>query len=197
MTPPSLPIWRSDMDIRPLLQLSTVLIAVGAGAYYGWGGLAPDSVETNTGSGPDYVVEHVMLWQTDVNGHLLRQMQGSKLTHHPEPERFHLTQPDVQLYSQGKPLWQLTAAQADSPNPATDIWLSGNVIAVRQQGSEPLRLETSRLHANPRGDRLDSPAAVRVISPRGTMTGVGLNVDLRTKSVELNSAVEVNYAPSY
>ena len=185
------------MDIRPLLQLSTVLMAVGAGAYYGWGGLAPDTATTDAGNGPDYIVEQVKLWQTDANGHLLRQMQGRELTHHAAPEHFHLTQPDVQLYSQNKPLWRLTAAQADSPNPATDIWLSGNVVAVRQQGSEPLRLETSRLHANPRGDRLDSPAAVRIISPRGTMTGVGLNVDLKAQSVELNSAVEVNYAPSY
>lgn len=185
------------MDIRPLLQLSTVLLAVGAGAYYGWGGLTPDHVATDDGRGPDYIVEQVQLWQTDAQGRLLRRMQGLQLTHHAQPERFHLTQPDVQLYSQGQLLWGLTAAQADSPDPATDLWLSGNVIALRQQGSEPLRLETSRLHANPRGDRLDSPAAVRVISPRGTMTGVGLNVDLRNKSVELNSAVEVHYAPSY
>lgn len=185
------------MDIRPLLQLSTVLLAVGAGAYYGWGGLTPDAVATDDGSGPDYIVEQVQLWQTDAQGNLLRRMQGTQLTHHTQPERFHLTQPNVQLYSQGTLLWRLTAAQADSPNPATDLWLSGNVVAQRLQSSEPLRLETSRLHANPRGDRLDSPAAVRVISPRGTMTGVGLNVDLRAKSVELNSAVEVNYAPSY
>lgn len=185
------------MDIRPLLQLSTVLIAVGAGAYYGWGGLTPDTVTIDNGSGPDYIVEQIQLWQTDAQGHLLRRMQGQQLTHHAEPERFHLKQPDIQLYSQGKLLWRLTAVQADSPNPATDLWLSGNVVALRQQGSEPLRLETSRLHANPRGDRLDSPAAVRVISPRGTMTGVGLNADLHSKTVELNSAVEVQYAPSY
>ena len=185
------------MDIRPLLQLSTVLIAVGAGAYYGWGGLTPDQVATDNGSGPDYIVEQVRLWQTDTQGQLLRRMQGTQLTHHPQPERFHLTQPDIQLYSQGKLLWTLTAVQADSPNPATDLWLSGNVIAQRLQGAEPLRLETSRLHANPRGDRLDSPAAVRVISPRGTMTGVGMHADLRNKTVELNSAVEVQYAPSY
>ncbi|MES3040055.1 MAG: LPS export ABC transporter periplasmic protein LptC [Pseudomonadota bacterium] len=185
------------MDIRPLLQLSTVLLAVGAGAYYGWGGLTPDTVASDDGSGPDYIVEQVQLWQTDAQGNLLRRMQGTQLTHHAQPERFHLTQPNVQLYSQGALLWRLTAAQADSPNPATDLWLSGNVVAQRLQSAEPLRLETSRLHANPRGDRLDTPAAVRVISPRGTMTGVGMNVDLRAKSVELNSAVEVNYAPSY
>lgn len=185
------------MDIRPLLQLSTVLLAVGAGAYYGWGGLAPDTAATDDGRGPDYIVEQVQLWQTDAQGHLLRRMQGRQLTHHAQPERFHLTQPEVQLYSKGLLLWRLTALQADSSDPARDVWLSGNVVALRQQGSEPLRLETARLHANPRGDRLDSPVAARIISPRGTMTGVGLEVDLRAKSVELNSAVEVNYAPSY
>jgi len=185
------------MDIRPLLQLSTVLIAVGAGAYYGWGGLAPDNVATDNGSGPDYIVEQIQLWQTDAQGKPLRQMQGEQLMHYPQPERFQLTRPQIQLYSQGKPLWSLTAQQATSKDPATDLWLSGNVIAHRLQGSEPLRLETSRLHANPRGDRLDTPAQVRVISPRGTLTGVGMHADLRTQSVELNSAVEVQYAPSY
>ena len=185
------------MDIRPLLQLSTVLIAVGAGADYGWGGLTPDNVATDNGSGPDYIVEQVRLWQTDTQGKLLREMQGKQLTHYATPERFHLTQPNVKLYSQGQLLWTLNALQADSPNPATDLWLSGNVIAQRLQGSEPLRLETSRLHANPRGDRLDTPARVRVITARGTMTGIGMSADLKTKSVELNSAVEVHYAPSY
>lgn len=185
------------MDIRPLLQLSTVLIAVGAGAYYGWGGLTPDAVATDDGRGPDYIVERIQLWQTDAQGQLLRRMQGQQLTHYATPERFHLTRPDIQLYSQGQPLWTVTAAMADSPNPATDLWLSGNVVAQRLQGTEPLRLETSRLHANPRGDLLSSPVAVRVISSRGTMTGIGMNTNLRAKTVELNSAVEVQYAPSY
>lgn len=185
------------MDIRPLLQLSTVLLAVAAGAYYGWGGLAPDAQVSDDGRGPDYVVDDVQLWQTDTRGNLLRRMQGRQLTHHPQPERFQLSQPDIRLYREGQLLWQLTARQADSTDPARDVWLTGDVVATRQQGSEPLRLETSRLHANPRGDRLDSPVAARIISPRGTLTGIGLQVDLRAKSVELNSAVEVNYAPSY
>ncbi|MEK6789522.1 MAG: LPS export ABC transporter periplasmic protein LptC [Pseudomonadota bacterium] len=185
------------MDIRPLLQLSTVLLAVAAGAYYGWGGLTPDNLATDDGRGPDYIVEQVRLWQTDANGNLLRQMQGEQLMHYPQPEKFQLLRPQIQLYSKGQLLWSLTAEQASSPNPATDLWLSGNVIARRMQGSEPLRFETSRLHANPRGDCLDTPASVRVISPRGTLTGVGMRADLRTQSVELNSAVEVQYAPSY
>lgn len=185
------------MDIRPLLQLSTVLIAVGAAAFYGWGGLAPETTQHDDASGPDYVVEQVQLWQTDAQGRLLRRMQGDRLTHHPIPERFRLSRPEIQLYSQGHLLWQLTAEQADSRNPASDVWLSGHVVALRQDARQPLRLETARLHANPRGDRLESPVAVRVIGAQGTITGVGLKADLRAKTVELNSAVEVNYAPSY
>jgi len=185
------------MDIRPLLQLSTVLIAVSAGAYYGWGGLATDTITTDMNGKPDYIVDNVQLWQTDSTGHLLRRMQGQQLTHYPEPERFHLAQPDIQLYSQGQLLWRLTAQQADSPNPASDVWLSGQVIAQRMLSSEPLRLETSRLHANPKANYLSSPEKVTVISPKGSISGVGMSTDLQAKSVELKSSVEVRYAPSY
>lgn len=185
------------MDIRPLLQLSTVLIAVSAGAYYGWGGLAPDTIATDNQGKPDYIVEQVQLWQTDSQGHLLRRMQGKQLTHHPAPERFHLTQPDIQLYSNGQLLWRLTAKQADSPNPASDVWLTGQVVAQRLLSAEPLRLEASRLHTNPKANRISSPAKVTVISPKGTVSGVGMSTDLQAKSVELKSSVEVRYAPSY
>jgi LPS export ABC transporter protein LptC len=185
------------MDIRPLLQLSTVLIAVSAGAYYGWGGLTADNVVTDNSGKPDYIVEQVQLWQTDSQGNLLRRMQGEQLTHHPSPERFHLTQPDIQLYSKGLLLWRLTAKQADSPNPASDVWLSGQVVAQRLSSTELLRLETSRLHADPKGNRLDTPEKVTIISSKGNISGIGMSTDLQAKSVELKSSVEVRYAPSY
>ena len=187
------------MDIRPLLQLTTVMLAVGALAYYGYGGWDQDQAGiADDGTGPDYIVDGMEAWQGDEKGQLIRHFQGARLTHKPAPELFEVRQPVIQLYSNGKPLWQLQAARATSPDPARDIWLLGQVIATRDvsQG-QPLRIDAPRLHANPRANLIDTPDRVQVTGPQGQLHGTGLKADLQAKTLAFSSAVEVRYAPSY
>lgn len=187
------------MDIRPLLQLTTVMLAVGALAYYGYGGWDQDQTGiADDGTGPDYIVDGMEAWQGDEKGQLIRHFQGARLTHKPAPELFEVRQPVIQLYSNGKPLWNLQAERATSPDPARDIWLLGRVIATRDPSQgQPLRIEAPRLHANPRGNRIDTPDRVRVTGPQGQLHGTGMHADLLAKTLEFSSAVEVRYAPSY
>lgn len=187
------------MDIRPLLQLTTVMLAVGALAYYGYGGWDNEAAGlADDGTGPDYIIEGMEAWQGDEKGHLIRHFEGARLVHKPLPELFEVHQPVIRLYSNGQPLWNLTAARATSPDPAHDIWLLGQVVATRDpsQGS-PLRIETARLHANPRINQIDTPDRVHVTGPQGQLSGTGMIADLQAKTLQFSSAVEVRYAPSY
>lgn len=186
------------MDIRPLLQLTTVMLAVGALAYYGYGGWGEDVVgQIDDGTGPDYIIDDMEAWQTDAKGELIRHFRGERLTHHPQPERFEVSRPSIRLFSAGRPLWDLTAERASSPDPARDVWLLGQVVAIRDasQGA-PLRIETTRLHANPRANKLDTPDRVRISGPQGQLAGTGMTTDLQAKNLQFSSAVEVRYAPS-
>ena len=189
------------MDIRPLLQTSIVLLAVGAFAYYGFGHDDGDGRTRAEHTGPDYIIAGMQGWQADEQGRPLRRFDGSELLHYAAgsagPERFEMNAPDIRLYSDGKPGWHLTANQATSTDPGTDIWLEGRVVALRDasQGM-PLRVETERLHANPRANRLDTPELVKIAGPQGRMSGRGLTADLQSRTLQFNSAVEVLYAPS-
>lgn len=187
------------MDIRPLLQLSTVLLAVGALGYYGYGGWDEDELgAVGPGDGPDYIISQVDAWQTDSKGQLIRRFAGSQLIHTPSPELFELREPRINLYSNGRPLWSLEAQRATSPDPGRDIWLQGNVVAVRDASrGSAMRIETSRLHANPKGDRLDTPEKVVVTGPQGRLSGRGLSADMNAGTLQFSSSVEVRYAPSY
>lgn len=184
------------MDIRPLLQITTVLLAAGALAYYGYGGWdEQQAVALDDPRQPDYLIDGVEAWETDARGRLARHFTGTQLIHRPQPEQFHVTRPVLTLLNAGQPLWRVTARDAISRDPATDIWLQGNVVAVRgEQAGPPLRLETARLHANPRANQISSPERVTVTGPQGRLQGVGLSSDLSARSLQLHSAVEVIYA---
>jgi len=186
------------MDIRPLLQLTTAMLAVGALAYYGYGGWDQESAGVaDDGSLPDYIVDGMEAWQADEQGRLIRHFQGERLIHRPQPELFQVSQPEIRLYSDGRPLWHLRAERATSPDPAHDIWLLGQVVATRDPSQgQPLRMETPRLHADPRANRLDTPDRVQIIGDQGRMAGTGLQADLQAKTLQFSSAVEVRYAPS-
>lgn len=186
------------MDIRPLLQLTTVMLAVGALAYYGYGGWDNEVAGlADDGTGPDYIIDGMEAWQGDEKGHLIRHFEGTRLVHKPQPELFEVHQPVIRLYSNGKPLWHLRARNATSPDPARDIWLLGQVVATRDPSQgQPLRIETPRLHANPRINQLDTPDRVHIIGPQGQLSGTGLTADMQGKTLQFSSAVEVRYAPS-
>ena len=185
------------MDARPLLQLSTVLLAIGAGAYYGLGDWRQPAGLADSAQGPDYLAEGLILVETDTKGLVSRQMRGRTLVHEPDPEHFRLSAPVLTLFKAGQPVWEITARHADSPDPGHDIWLR-EAVRVRRvaAGSEPLQLDTDRLHADPARNRLDTPAAVTLSTTRGRLQAVGLEADLNRHTLDLLSAVEVNYAAS-
>lgn len=181
-----------------MLQMSIVLMAVAAAAYYGLGDWQKDVVISRDESGPDYVAEGIAMTEIDARGQLSRRLEGRRLVHQPAPELFTLEHPRMHLYSNGLPAWVVHALRATSPDPGHDVWLSGEVIAVRDARlGMPMQLATTRLHADPRGNRLDTPEIVHITGPQGTVTGTGLRADLKRNTLELLAAVEVRYAPSY
>lgn len=185
------------MDVRPLLQVTTVLLALGAFAYYGLADRDADNQVSTNNSGPDYIVDGVHAMQTDENGLVIRHFAGTRLTHTPTPERFLLNAPDITLYSGGKPLWRMTAETATSTDLSHNIWLESNVVAIRDVRVGPaLRFSTDRLHADPHAHQLDTPARVTIESPQGRVQGTGMKADLSANTLQLLSAVEVHYAPS-
>lgn len=188
------------MNIRPLLQITTVLLAAGTAAYLGvarWG----DHDQAAVGAGSsraDYLVDGLELWQSDERGQLLRHVVGSRLIHEPSPERYQLHTPTITLYHNGRPQWHLTGQIATSPNPGRDIWLEKQVIATRDPAAgDSLRLDTERLHADPSANRIQAPGVARITSRHGHWKGSALDADLNAKTLNFSAPVEVEYAPSY
>ena len=188
------------MDIRPLLQITTVLLAAGAAAYFGvarWG--SHEQATASAGSSrADYLVDGIELWQSDERGQLLRHVVGSRLAHEPSPERYQLKSPVITLFRNGHPQWHLSGQVATSPDPGRDIWLERQVVATRDPAAgDSLRLDTERLHADPAANRIQAPGPVRTTSRHGHWNGSALDADLNAQTLNFSAPVEVEYAPSY
>ncbi len=185
------------MQLKPLIQLSLTLM-VGAGlVYYGLDlGTSSDDAEM-AHSGPVAIIDNMDAWQTDNNGKLLREFSGQQLRQFEKPERYEIDEPRITLYRDGKTAWFVRSDSATSSDPKQDISLVGNVQADRDpQLGTSLRLNTSRLNANPSQDRLFTDEQVVITGQQGRISGRGLDTDLKAGTLSLSSAVEVKYAPN-
>lgn len=185
------------MQLKPLIQLSLSLM-VGAGlVYYGLDlGSSSDEAEM-AHLGPVVIIDNINAWQTDNSGQLLRQFNGQQLRQFEKPERYEIDQPRITLYRDGKTAWFVRSDSATSNDPKQDISLIGNVQADRDpQLGTSLRLNTSRLNANPSQDRLFTDEQVVITGQQGRISGRGLDTDLKAGTLSLSSAVEVKYAPN-
>lgn len=187
------------MDIRPLLQVTTVLLAAGAGAYFGvehWGRHEVATANTGT-SRADYLVDGIELWQSGDDGLLLRHVIGSKLSHEPSPELYVMTTPQITMYRGGQPQWHLSGDHAWSPDPKHDVWLEKHVVATHDPSAgEPLQLMTDRLHTDPGTNLIMAPDVVSITSRRGHWNGSNVQADLNASTVNFSAPVEAEYAPA-
>lgn len=185
------------MDARNLLSLSGVLLVLGAAGYY-WGiaQRAPDAMTEAGERRPDYVAQALSSTETDDQGRLLRRATATGLRHYEgDPDRAELDEPVITFYQRGQEAWQLSAPRATSLRQNSEIKLEGGVTARRRDPELPVTLHTQTLTAWPREERLATPDAVAVESPRGRLDSVGLEASLPRGELKLNRNVSATYAP--
>lgn len=185
------------MDSRNLLSLAGGLLILGAAGYY-WGMGSSISPQPITDARqPDYVVQEIQGRESDAQGRLWRQLQARELRHYAQtPDRAELDAPQLTLYQDGQPLWQIRARQGIGRDQAHEILLQGQVQAERQlPGQPPLRLQTEALTAYTPQQRLHTDRTVIVQGPQGRLQAQGLTANLKTGDIILSQHVQGHYVP--
>lgn len=183
------------MDIRSTFNLAGVLLILGLAGYY-WGGFG--SRETplqsyNDDSLPDYVVTGIHGLQTDDAGHIKQRLVAEQLQHFTLPEEHTvLSRPDIQLYQDGLPRWQIKANEATSSHNNQELVLSGGVTGD-SLSDQPLHLVTDHLLAKQAEQTLSTDAPVIISNPQGQLSSLGLHADLRQQTLELPAHVQGSY----
>jgi lipopolysaccharide export system protein LptC len=158
------------------------------------GGVAPLLVPESTSvQAPDYVLEDFSAIRTDENDAGYKMLLGKKMVHYPEDDSAELEQPRLITIEPGKPPVQLKADHARMSAEGEDIYLSGNVVIIRNagKGRGETILTTSLLHLIPDQDIARTDKPVEIIETNATIRAIGMEMNNRTGTTQLLSQVKV------
>ena len=152
--------------------------------------LASESASTRS---PDYVVENFSAIRTNGDDAGYKMLLGKKMMHYPDDDSAELEQPRLITIEPGKPSVQLKADHATMSAEGEDIYLSGNVVILRNagKGRGETTLRTSLLHLIPEQDIARTAKPVEIIETNAIIRAVGMEMNNRTGSTQLLSQVRV------
>lgn len=187
------------MDTRNLASLAGVLLVLGAAGWY-WGmGSTPAAVPADDEKGrPDYVIRDINGLETNERGQIERRLASPEVRHYDKPREFaEIDAPVFSLYDNGQESWRLTARKGETVNGNAEVLLTEQVHAERRDpAAVPVTLDTDTLHVFPKEERLATKSTVKVSSPQGQLTSLGLQADIKSGNLVLNEKVTGNYAPA-
>jgi lipopolysaccharide export system protein LptC len=142
---------------------------------------------------PDYVVENFSAIQMDEGGVGRHILLARKMMHYPDDDSTDLEQPRLINTEPGKPAMQVKADEAKMTSNGEDIYLSGNVMVVRNggKGRGETSMTTSLLHVIPSDDIARTDKPVVITETNAVIKAVGMEMSNRTGITQLLSQVKV------
>lgn len=167
--------------------------------------LPPAEQPVTNGTHPDYSISAFHAIDLDELGRLRYELTADQLAHFPQPERAELVNPDMIFYrnsSESEPApadpWELTAAQGEITEGGDKLVLTGNVHVARitdNPAISRMTMDTDHLTVYGKQEVATTDAAVQLASDRVTLTGVGMQIDMKKGQMHLLSRVRGNYEP--
>jgi lipopolysaccharide export system protein LptC len=149
--------------------------------------------DNEIGRTPDYMVENFSAIRMDQDG-LARQMLVAKeMIHYPDDDTTDLEQPLFINTEPGKPALQIKADKAKMSSNNEDIYLTGNVMVLRNaaKGRSETTMTTSLLHLIPDDDIAKTDKPVVITEKKSVINAVGMEMNSRTNIIQLFSRVRV------
>jgi lipopolysaccharide export system protein LptC len=146
---------------------------------------------------PDYIIERFSTVRMNMNGQPAYIISGDKLTHHPTDDSSLIDKPYVHSLTSEQPPMNIHAQTAYIDQGNTRVKLSGNVDVVRPatKQAQELRLKTSTLTVYPDEERMQTDAAVEMLSGRSTATGTGMTANNATRQITLGGRGTITMPP--
>jgi lipopolysaccharide export system protein LptC len=173
-----------------------ILALLAALLYWLNQGRGPSRVQDDAaGRTPDYVVENFSAIRMEDDGTGRHMLLGKKMVHYPDDDSADLEQPRLITIEPGKPSVQLKADQAKMSANGEDIYLSGNVVVVRNagKGRGETTMTTSVLHLIPDDDIARTDEPVVISETNAVIRAVGMEMNNRSGTTQLLSRVKVTH----
>lgn len=147
-----------------------------------------DSLNLN----PDYIVEDLSGIRMDYQQGILRKFTAHKLFHYVGEELTNLERISFTNTDPGHPLMRLYADQAEVRNKGENVYLTGNVTAIRGTDDEKGRitLVTGFLHLIPNQSLAKTDRPVAISRFNTAIEATGLEFDNRAGTIQLLSSVK-------
>lgn len=183
--------FRSKQQQLLLSLLSIVVIAA-----FLWRYSDTDSGKQLMGapkSGPraEFFIEHAVSAHFDDQGFLSQELTSDTLVQFSTTKIAQLSHPQLKLYQQQQPAWQLTAEQGTIINNGERVELTNNVQL--QSADNTHQLNTEALTIYPETKQLDNDQALTLNTPEGVTTAIGLAADLNQEHISLKQSVKGLY----
>ena len=152
---------------------------------------------------PDIYIEGFRAVVLDSAGRPVQTIAGKRAEHFGDDQTTEFVQPMLALTEAGKPAFRVTASQGKLSADRKDVYFSGNVLAIREAGptkpgespTGPVKVSTQYLHVIPEREIARTDKAVTIEEPRGIIRSTGLELDNKTKTLKLRSAVSGTMQP--
>lgn len=142
---------------------------------------------------PDYIVENFSATRMGLDGAPRYTLSAKKMLHYPDDDTTHLEQPRFVSTEPAKPTLRAKADQATLSSKGENVYLSGNVIMLREAGdSQGETTITSRfLHIIPDDDIIKTDKAATITGTGSIINTVGMVLNNRTRIMQLLSQVKI------
>ena len=144
-----------------------------------------------------YYVSGARLLGTDEQGRVAYRVFAARLDELPEEQRLGLEGVSVDYRPAGETPWTISAASASAPKDGSELDLVGDVELKSSpaDGSEPMTIVTQKLKFSPDRSSAETGEAVTIRVGDGQLEAIGLSVDLKGDTLELESQVHGEFFP--
>ncbi len=142
-------------------------------------------------SSPDIIVEDFSATKFNLDGSQRYALVAHRMVHRPDEDSTLLETPKLTHYEPGEPQVHVQSAHAYISKDAKEVLFTGDVRILSEGDAQsgPVSIKTSRLKVMPDEDIARSGEEVTISSQHGTLRGVGLEFNNRTRNLQLHSRV--------
>ncbi len=149
--------------------------------------------------GPDYFVERLALLGMNALGEPSFRLEARELQHFPADDTTEFEEPVMVSLDPSRPRVTVTADRGRLTSGGDEAHMSGNVIVTRAAtpGGAPMRADTDYAVVIPDRDIVRTDWPVTIVQGTSRLTGVGMELDNRTRRLQVDSQVRATWlAPS-
>lgn len=160
-------------------------------------------INEDTSGFPQFYMKEVTTREFDINGKLRYQLSTPFISHYQlnlnnpgENDYTLIKQPALIFHREDQAPWTIQAAEGRSEKNGEHIRLLNQVVISQQSAEQGLiQITTESLLAKPVVQFVETDKAVKITAEQTQIDAVGMNADLATSRLQLNSQVDAVYEP--